>query len=464
MKTDSDILFHLEEKPPVAQSITAAVQHVLASFVGIITPTLVIGSTLGLQEEIPYLLSMALIVSGISTFIQVKGIGPVGSRLIAVQGTSFAFLGSLITVGFTVKNRGGSNEEIIAMLNGICFFGAFIEIILSQFIHKLRRIITPLVTGIVIVTIGVSLIKVGMTDIAGGYGADNFGAPSFLAIGFFVLLIIIALNASSNNWLRLSSILIGMLVGSATGYYFGIFEFQGIASASTYVIPIPFKYGFAFDWQLFLPIAFIYLLTAIETSGDLTANSLFCGLPIKGKSYIERIRNGVLADGVNSLIASVFCTFPNTTFGQNNAVIRLTGIASRYVGFFVAAIILLLGFIPFIGNVLQQIPKPVLGGATLVMFATVAVAGVNILANIEFDRKKSLIIATSLGLGLGCMMVPNVLAKTPSIIQILFSSPVAIAGITAIVMQLIFSDEKTFSGEKTETEVLSNDIAVNSEK
>ena len=139
-------------------------------------------------------------------------------------------------------------------------------------------------------------------------------------------------------------------------------------------IPIPFKYGFAFDFAAFLPIAFIYLIKAIESTGDLTATSMLSGEPVEGDTYIKRIKGGVLGDGVNSLIAATFNTFPNTTFSQNNGVIQMTGIASRYVGYFVAAIFVILGLFPIVGGVMQTLPKPVLGGATIVLFGSIAAA------------------------------------------------------------------------------------------
>ena len=187
----------------------------------------------------------------------------------------------------------------------------------------------------------------------------------------------------------------------------------------------------------------MYFLSAIETSGDLTANSLFCKEPIKGPIYIERIKGGVLADGVNSMLAAMFNSFPNTTFGQNNAVVQMTGVASRHVGFYIAGLLLLLGLFPVIGSVLQLMPKPVLGGATLVMFATIAVAGVKILTSEPIDRRKSLIIATSLGLGLGVMMVPETLAQLPQLANNILSSSVTTAGFCAIIMSIVIPEKKT---------------------
>lgn len=440
MKSNPEILFALNDIPSIKQSTTAALQHILACFVGIITPSLIIGSVLGLESEVPYLISMSLFVSGIATFIQVKAFGGIGCGLIAVQGTSFAFISALLIAGFSVKAKGGSKEEILAMLYGICFVGAFIEILVSRFVDKIKRVITPLTTGIVITTIGISLIKVGITDLSGGVGSADFGSIQNLLIGFFVLIIIIVMNSSTNPWVRLSGIMIGMIVGTFVAYLMGITSFASPASQPFFSLPVPFKYGFDFDIQLFIPIALIYFLTALETSGDLTANSMFCGLPIKGPSYIKRIKGGILADGINSALAAVFNTFPNTTFGQNNAVIQLTGVASRHVGFYVAGFLVILGLFPIVGSALQSIPKPVLGGATLVMFATIAVGGIKILASEPIDRRKSLIIATSLGAGLGVLMVPDALQGLPDMLKNMLSSSVTMAGFTAIVMSVLLPD------------------------
>lgn len=458
MKQNSDVLFALHDVPNVKQSITAGLQHILACFVGIITPSLIIGSALGLESEVPYLISMSLFVSGVATFIQAKTFGPVGCGLIAVQGTSFAFISALLIAGFSVKANGGSKDEILATLFGVCFIGAFIEIIVSLFVDKIKKVITPLTTGIVITTIGVSLIKVGMTDLGGGFGSSTFGSLENISVGVFVLATIIALNVSRNPWIRLSGIMIGMLVGTLVAYFMGMVSFAGVAEQPIVSVPIPFKYGIAFNLDIFVPIALIYFLTALETSGDLTANSLFCGLPLKGPQYIKRIKGGILADGINSAIAAIFNTFPNTTFGQNNAVIQLTGVASRHVGFYVAGMLVILGLFPIIGSVLQAIPKSVLGGATLVMFATIAVGGIKILASEPIDRRKSLIIATSLGTGLGVLMVPEVIQGLPDVLGNILSSSVTSAGFTAILMSVLIpeADTKTVAIEasaKTEAKI-----------
>ena len=434
--TPSELIYGLEDRPPKPQAFLAGLQHVLASFVGIITPTLIIGGVLGLGAEIPYLISMALIVSGVGTFIQARTVGPVGSGLLALQGTSFAFLSAILAAGFIVKGKGGGPDEILAMIFGVCFLGAFIEIFLSQFLHKLKFFINPLVTGIVITTIGLYLIKVGMTDLAGGFKAPDAGSFQNLALGFGVLLTIIVLNQSKNMYLRSGAIFIGLIAGFIAAFFMGKVDFTKVSEMSLFALPIPFKYGFDFDFAAFLPVALIYIITTIESSGDLTATSMISRQPITGPVYRNRIKNGVLGDGVNSMIAAIFNTFPNTTFSQNNGVIQLTGMASRYVAFWAAGILVVLGLFPVIGGIFQQLPKPVLGGATLVMFGTVAAAGIRILATVDLNRRNMLIMAVSFGMGLGVAMVPDVMKEMPKTIQNIFGSAVTMSGITAILLNL----------------------------
>ncbi|MEH6611128.1 MAG: nucleobase:cation symporter-2 family protein [Halioglobus sp.] len=436
----SELIYRLDDRPPVLESIFAAIQHLLASFVGIVTPTLIIGNILGLQEQLPYLISMALIASGIGTFVQAYKPFGIGAGMLCVQGTSFAFLGAILSAGFMARDAGGGPEQIIALITGLCFVGSFIQMGLSQFIPRLRKIVTPLVTGIVITSIGISLIKVGMTDLAGGLNAPDFGSPANLMLGFFVIAVIVLMNISSNNWVRLSSIVVGLIVGFVAAALTGMLAPGDLAPSATLSVPIPFKYGFDFQFAAFIPLAVIYIISSVETTGDITANCVISGQPIAGESYIQRIKSGVLGDGINSMIAAVLNSFPNTTFSQNTGVIQLTGIASRYIGLYIAAILVFLGLFQGVGDILQQIPKPVLGGATLVMFGTVAVAGIKILATEHIDRRKVIIIAVSLGLGLGLALVPDVFAQTPPLVQNIFSSAAATAGLTAMLLSVILPE------------------------
>ncbi|MEI8654340.1 nucleobase:cation symporter-2 family protein [Pseudoalteromonas sp. Hal273] len=447
--SSDDIIYAVDDKPGVTESFFAALQHVLASFVGIITPTLIIGGVLGLAAEIPYLISMALFVSGVGTVIQARRVGPVGSGLICVQGTSFAFLGTILATGFTVKATGGNNDEVLATIFAVCFLAAFVEVFISFFISKLGKIIKPVVTGVVITTIGIYLIKVGMTDIGGGQWLltnmpEKFASTSNLIVGFSVVALVVLLNASKNQWVRLTAVVVAMILGWLLAFVLGIANFK-LGEFDLIAIPLPFKYGFNVDFGALIAFGFLYLITAIESTGDITANCAVSKLPVRGPSYLARIRGGILGDGVNSMIAALFNTFPNTTFSQNNGVIQLTGVASRYIGLWIGSILIILGLFPVIGAVLQNIPKPVLGGATLVMFGTVAAAGVKILASEKINRRSLLIIAVSLGLGLGVSFVPELFANAPKLVTAIFGSAVTVSGITAIIMTLILPENYSAS-------------------
>lgn len=434
--TASDqIIYRLDDRPPLGQTVVAALQHLLAIFVGIVTPTLVLSGPLELDPTTTnYLVSMALIVSGVATFIQIRKIGPVGSGLLSIQGTSFAFIGPMISAGIAT----GGGTAALAMIYGINFAGSFIEMILSRFFHLLRRVLTPVVTGTVVTLIGLSLIGVGMTDMAGGVGAEDFGSLRNLGLAAIVLVTIIVLNRSSNQFLRMGAIVIGIAVGYVISAVMGLVSFSGLADLPVVNVPIPFRYGLDFDVALFIPIAFVFIITTIESTGDLTATSMVSDEPIEGDVYIERIKGGVLGDGVNSAIAATFNTFPNTTFSQNNGVIQLTGVASRWIGYFIAGFLVLFGLFPVVGAVVTAMPRPVLGGATIVMFGTVAAAGIKIIATGgDINRRDILILAVSLAMGLGVQLVPDALQNFPETARAIFGSPITTGGLTAMVLNLV---------------------------
>lgn len=454
MSGTSDLIYKLDDNPSNKESFFAAIQHVLASFVGIITPTLIIGGVLGLGSEIPYLISMALMVSGVGTIIQAKKPMGIGAGMICVQGTSFAFLSSVLAAGFIAKANGGGPDEILSLIFTVCLLGAFVEIAVSQFLVKLKRVITPVVTGTVITIIGVSLIKVGFTDLAGGQWLltnkpEFFASFENLFLGVLVMATIITAHKFGNQWVRLSSIIIGMIVGMAAAMMMGKVNFSAITQVESIIsIPVPFKYGFSFDIAAFIPVALIYLITAIETSGDITANCMVSKQPITGESYLKRIKQGILGDGINSLIAGVFNTFPNTTFSQNNGVIQLTGIASRFIGVWIGVILIVMGLFPHVGALFRAVPNSVLGGATLIMFGTVAIAGIKILTHVKLNRKNMMILAVSFGVGLGVLLVPDVVntlaanigGDIGAIVKSVFGSPITASGLTVVFMTLFLGE------------------------
>lgn len=439
---EKGLLYGLEARIAPAPAFFAALQHVLASVVGIITPPLIIGSVLGLQAWIPYLISMSLLVSGLGTFIQARRFAGIGAGMICLQGTSFAFLGVILSGGLIVKGRGGSPEEIMAMIFGCNLVAALIPILISRCVGQLRKILTPVVTGTVIALIGISLIKVSITDWAGGHNASDFGAPHHLALGALTLLVIVTLNRSRNRWVRLVAVMTGIAVGCLAAALTGNLHPKPTASASWLVLPGFFHFGFSFDWTIFVPIALVSVIAVIEAVGDLTANCLLSQQPIVGERFQQRLQGGILADGVSCILAAVFSSFPNTTFAQNNGVIQMTGVASRYVGMVIGVMLALLGLFPGVGAVLQQIPSPVLGGATLVMFGSVVAAGIRVMTQTPLGRREMLIVAVAFGLGLGIEAVPEVLKSFPSIVSNLFGHAVTTGGIAAIVLNIVLPGEE----------------------
>lgn len=439
-----EIIFALEDRPPFFQSLFAAFQHLLAIFVGIITPPTIICGVLGLPIQMTsYIISMALFVSGVATFIQAKKFGPIGSGLLSIQGTSFTFLSTIVACGLAVKNGGGTNEVALATIFGICFFGSFIEMFASRFLKFLQTIITPLVSGIIVTMIGLSLIKVGITDIAGGqYVKDNipeaFASFQNLGLAAIVLVTIIFFNRSKNQWLRMGAIVIGLVVGYIIAAIMGLVNFEKLSTLDAINVPVPFKYGFfKFRLDFFIPMAILFLITTVESIGDLTATSLVSKQPIEGPQYIKTISGGVLGDGVNSALAALFNSFPNTTFSQNNGVIQLTGVASRYIGFFIAGLLVLFGIFPVVGGIFSLIPPPVLGGATIIMFGTVAASGIKLIGTSVINRRGILIMALSFGLGLGVILVPEVLQNFPPLLKTIFGSAITTGGLTAILLNII---------------------------
>lgn len=442
-QADNDLIYGLEDRPPPLPALLAAIQHLMASFVGVITPPLIIGSVLGLNDYLPFLISMALMVSGVGTFIQARQPFGIGAGMICLQGTGFVFLSAVLTAGLLAKGRGGGPEDILAMIFGVCFFGAFVQILLSRCIGLLQRLISPLVTGIVILLIGASLVRVGITDIGGGSNAPDFGAPLNLALGGGVFITILLLNRSNQAGLRICAILIGLLLGTLCAWLSGKLVPQPLPDLPLISIPQPLRFGFQFDWSAFFPVALVYLISTIETVGDLTANCMISRQPISGPSYLQRLKGGVLGDGVSCVIASLFCAFPNTTFAQNNGVIQMTGVASRHIGLYIGGLLVLLGLCPLLGAVLQQIPRPVLGGATLLMFGSVAAAGIRIITRTTLDRRAMLVIAASLSLGLGVGSQPELLHHMPQMVQNLFDSAITLGGVTAILLDLLLPGKRT---------------------
>ncbi len=452
-KRKYDLIYGLEDKPAPAQAVYGALQHLLAMFVGIITPAIIISGVLGLSVEYSsFLISMALFASGVGTFIQVSRFGPLGSGLLSIQGVSFTFISTIILIGLGVKNGGGTIETALATIFGCTFLGAFVTMAASRALPYLQKVITPVVSGVVVLLIGLTLIQVGMVDFCGGFAAKGtpaFGSAENVGLGALVMTTIIILNRSNKPLLRMGSVVIGLIVGYIVAIFLGKVDFSQLSGVSLFSLPIPFKFGFfQIDMSQMFTVGIIYLLIVMEAIGDLTATSILSGEPVEGDIYVKRISGGILADGFNSAFAAIFSAFPLATFSQNNGVIQLTGVASRHIGKYIAGILVLLSIFPILGAVISLIPKPVLGGATLILFAMVAAAGVRIITSKPLGRTEMLVLAIALGSGLGAHFVPEVFSNMPKLIQDVGKSSIAVGGMAAVLATIVLS----FGNDKNEAQ------------
>ena len=434
----SELVLGLDDRPAPLPGMLAALQHLLAIIVPIVTPGLLICQALGVSSrDTNLIVSMSLVISGIATFVQCRRFGPFGAGLLIVQGTSFNFVGPLIAGGALMVKQGTPVEAVMAAIFGVVVAGSFVEMGVSRILPFVKRLITPLVTGIVVLMIGLTLIKVGLISMGGGYTAmanGSFANGENLLLSGVVLGIIVAINRVPVVWMRSAAIVIALAVGYALAAWLGRLDFSGMHEAPAFQVPLPLHFGLGFSWSLFVPMLVIYLVTSLEAIGDVTATSKVSRQPVEGPLWMQRIKGGVLVNGANSLLAGIFNTFPSSIFAQNNGVIQLTGIASRYVGMWIALFLVILGLFPAVAGVIQAVPEPVLGGAAMVMFGAVAAAGINILASVHLDRRALLIIAVSLALGLGVSQVPEFLVHMPAAVRNVLESGVATGGLCALVL------------------------------
>lgn len=356
----------------------------------------------------------------------------------------------MIALGSSMKSDGFHEELIMSSLLGVSFVGAFLVVGSSFILPYLRRVITPTVSGIVVLMIGLSLIKVGIIDFGGGFAAKSsgtFGNYEHLGVGLLVLIVVIGFNCCRSPLLRMGGIAIGLCVGYIASLCPGMVDFSSMRNLPLITIPHPFKYGFSFSFHQFPVVGTIYLLSVLEAVGDITATAMVSRRPIQGEEYQSRLKGGVLADGLVSVIASAVGSLPLTTFAQNNGVIQMTGVASRYVGRTIAVMLVILGLFPMIGGFFTTIPSAVLGGAMTLMFSMIAIAGIRIIITNGLKRRETLIVATSLGLGLGVSYDPEIFKILPASIYVLVENPICAGGLTAILLNIILpvaTDRKTF--------------------
>lgn len=419
-------LFELDGTIPLTQALPFGIQHVLAMFLGNISPVIIIVGLLQLSADMgTTLIQNAMFVSGMATLLQIYPIFRVGAGLPIVMGTSSGFLGTAKSIGAEYGYPG---------IMGATLVGSLVQILLGFFIKPLRKFFPPIVTSLVVISIGLNLVPVGARYLGGGAESTDFGSWRNLLAGAVVLTTIILVNQSRWIILKSSAVLIGITAGYLISIPLGMVDFTQLANAAWFSMPKPLLSGFEFHPSAIIAMIIMYFASSVETVGNIssiTENAL------NREPKLDEIRGGVLGDGVGCLMASFFSILPNTCFSQNAGLVSVTRIVNRFTVMTGAVLLVLAGFIPKFSAIFSIMPKSVLGGAAMVMFSMILVNGIKALLKTKITDRDSLIIAVSLGLGVGIGNVPQLVSQLPSwVSQVFAGNSVVTTFFIAAVMNL----------------------------
>ena len=423
--------------PPMGQAAPLGLQHVLAMFASNVTPSIIVAGAAGLQfggAEQVYLIQMAMLFAGIATLFQTVGFGPVGARLPIMQGTSFAFVGVLAGIAAT---------QGLGVALTSCIIGGLIHFALGSVIANIRYLFPPLVTGLVILAIGLYLVPVGIKYAAGGaadfqMAAESFGSLMHWTVALTVIVVALGFKFMTKGILSNAAILLGLIAGYLVAYMFGMVNFAAVGKASWVTGLQTLPYGFEFNLGAVIGVTLVSIVSAVETVGDTSATAK---AGAGREATDEEISGATYADGLGTAVAGVFGGLPNTSFSQNVGIVGMTGIMSRHVVTIAGAIMVICGLLPKIGAIIASMPLPVLGGGVIVMFGMVAAAGLNVLSEIKMSRRNMIIIALSLSIGLGFNLVPSAVQYLPGIWKTLATSAVAPTAFLAIILNQILPEE-----------------------
>lgn len=420
----------IDDRLPPGPRFMYAVQHLFAMFSGnILCPILVANLIKAPVSEKAFLIQCSLFAAGLATIIQVYRFGPVGSKLPIVMGTSNAFIPTVMGIA--------SRYGVGAVL-ATSFVGGVFETFLGSILPKIKQYFTDLVLGIVILTIGLTLIPVGINQFGGGN--QDFGSLRNLLLAGATSITIIVCNQFFGGVTRSAAILFGMIVGYVIAWFMGMISFASVWEASWVSFPTPFQYSWSLPWDAVVAMLMMYVVTAAETMGDAT------GITMGGEgrpATFEETRGSVLADGIGSSVGAVFNAFPNTSYSQNVGVVTLTGVMSRHVVAVCAYILIIISLLPKLSAILALMPTPVLGGASIIMFSMVGSSGLVVLSAVPLNRRNLLIIAVSLGFSVGLNAKPSTLGILPDGLRLIFAETgVATATLVSILLDRILPQEK----------------------
>jgi xanthine permease len=411
-------------------------QHVLAMYAGAIIVPLIVGGALGLTtEQLTYLVAIDLFMCGIATLLQVWKNRFFGIGLPVVLGCTFTAVGPMIAIG---------SQFGITSIYGSILASGLLVVLFAKYFGKLAKFFPPVVTGSVVTIIGITLIPAAMNNMAGGQGSSDFGSISNISLSFGVLLLIILLYKFTKGFMRSISILIGMVIGTIAASFMGKVNIAAFHEASWFHVIQPFYFGVpTFEVSAIITMTLVAIVSLVESTGVYYALSDIC----KQKVTQDDLTKGYRAEGFAILLGGIFNAFPYTTYSQNVGLIQLSGVKSKNVIYAAGTILIILGLVPKVAAITTIIPPAVLGGAMVAMFGMVIAYGIKMLGNVEFTTQENLlIVAVSVGIGLGVTVVPDLFAQLPSSIRILTDNGIVAGSLTAIILNIVFN---VLPGRKT---------------
>ncbi len=419
-----------DERLPLGRSFMYGLQHVLTMYGGIIAVPLIVGQAAGLSDsDVAVLIASALFVGGTATVLQSWGVPFFGSQLPLVQGVSFAGVATMLAI---LAGGGG----LPAVMGAVLVAGAF-GLVAAPFFAQIIRFFPPVVTGVVITTIGLTLMPVAAGWAMGGQGSEDFGSTANIGLAFLTFVIVLVLSKVGVATISRLSILLSIIIGTLVAAVLGMADFSGVGEGPTIAVPAIFAFGTpTFEVAAIISMIIVVLVTMTETTADILA----VGEIVRTKIDSERIADGLRADMLSSTVAPVFNSFTQTAFAQNVGLVAITGIKSRFVVSAGGVIMFTLGLLPVLGRVVAAIPTPVLGGAGVVLFGTVAAAGIRTLAKVDYEGNMNLVIvASSLAFGMVPIVAPTFYDAFPDWFTTIFHSGISSAAVMAVVLNLLFN-------------------------
>ncbi|MEN0649601.1 nucleobase:cation symporter-2 family protein [Caldifermentibacillus hisashii] len=409
--------------------VSLGIQHVLAMYAGAVIVPLIVGAGIGLTgEQLTYLVSIDIMMCGIATFLQVYQNKFFGIGLPVVLGCTFTAVGPIIAIG---------NQYSVGSIYGAIIASGLIVVVIAKYFSKLVKFFPPVVTGSVVTVIGVTLIPVAMNNLAGGQGSSNFGAVENVLLGFGTLLFILAIFRFFNGFIRSIAILLGILVGTLAASFMGMVNFSAVKEASWFHLPkLFFIETPEFHIMPIVTMTLVAVVSLVESTGVYFALSDIC----EKKINEHDIARGYRSEGIAIVLGGMFNAFPYTTFSQNVGLLQLSGVKSKNIIYTAAGMLVLLGLVPKIGAFTTIIPSSVLGGAMVAMFGMVIASGIKMLGQVDFSSQENLlIVACSVGLGLGVTVVPEMFGDLPASLRILTDSGIVLGSLTAVLLNLVFN-------------------------